>query len=242
MLSLRKRGKNKAILLSLSLLGMGAVAVLSLWGLDRAFPPNLTRLDHISAVVEGRNGQPLRMFSTEGGLLRLQTRIDDVDPKYLRFLKSYEDRRFDSHWGVDPAALIRASWQWLRAGHIVSGGSTLTMQVARLLEPRDRTLIAKGIEILRAMQLEWHYSKTDILNMYATLAPFGGRLEGVRSAANIYFRKDPAHLTIAEAALLTVLPQSPSLLRPDRFPQHARAARQKVLKRLLDANVITQAD
>ncbi|AUG51931.1 penicillin-binding protein 1C [Thalassospira marina] len=245
-----KMGKLKAIAtenrkatnLLAMLLGMGAVAVLSLWGLDRALPPNLTRLDHISAVVEGQNGQPLRMFSTEGGILRLQTRVDGVDAKYLRFLKSYEDRRFDSHWGVDPAALIRASWQWLCAGHIVSGGSTLTMQVARLLEPRDRTLVAKGIEILRALQLEWHYSKTDILNMYVTLAPFGGRIEGVRSAANVYFRKDPAHLTIAEAALLTVLPQSPSTLRPDRFPARARAARQKVLERLLGQKVITQAD
>ncbi|WP_073953497.1 penicillin-binding protein 1C [Thalassospira sp. TSL5-1] len=239
-----KWGKNKPVRISGALLGMGAVLALALalWGLDRAFPPNLSRLDHISAVVEGRNGQPLRMFSTEGGLLRLQTRVEGVDPKYLRFLKSYEDRRFDHHWGVDPAALLRASWQWLRAGHIVSGGSTLTMQVARLLEPRDRTLVAKGIEILRALQLEWHYSKTDILNMYVTLAPFGGRLEGVRSAANIYFRKDPAHLTIAEAALLTVLPQTPSTLRPDRFPTRAGAARQKVLGRLLGEQVITQAE
>ena len=224
--------------------GLGGVAVLAvtLVVLDRVFPPNLARLSHVSTVVEGENGRPLRVFSTAGGLLRLKTTLADIDPKYVRFLKSYEDRRFDSHIGVDPLALARATWQWVRAGHIVSGGSTLTMQVARLLEPRDRTIWAKSIEILRAMQLEWHFSKTGILNMYATLAPFGGRVEGVRSAANVYFQKDPGHLTIAEAALLTVLPQSPSLLRPDRFAGQARQARAKVLQRLRNDNEITAAE
>jgi penicillin-binding protein 1C len=218
-----------------------ALLAVTLYGLDRAFPPDLARLSQVSAVVEGENARPLRVFSTAGGLLRLKTNVADIDPKYIRFLKSYEDRRFDHHIGVDPVALMRAMWQWVRAGHVVSGGSTLTMQVARLLEPRDRTVLSKAIEILRAMQLEWHYSKTDILNMYATLAPFGGRVEGVRSAAHVYFQKDPGHLTIAEAALLTVLPQSPSLLRPDRFPERARQARAKVLQRLLGQNEITIA-
>jgi penicillin-binding protein 1C len=114
-----------------------ALLAVTLYGLDRAFPPDLARLSQVSAVVEGENARPLRVFSTAGGLLRLRTNVADIDPKYIRFLKSYEDRRFDRHIGVDPAALMRATWQWVRAGHVVSGGSTLTMQVARLLEPRE---------------------------------------------------------------------------------------------------------
>ncbi|WP_341363323.1 penicillin-binding protein 1C [Thalassospira sp. SN3W] len=224
------------------IVGSFLLAMACLWGLDRVFPPNLARLDDLSTVVEGENGRPLRVFGTADGLLRLETRIAEIDPKYIRFLKSYEDRRFDSHFGVDPLALIRAVGQWVRAGHVVSGGSTLTMQVARLLEPRDRTILSKIVEMLRAIQLEAHYSKTEILDMYVTLAPFGGRVEGIRSATHVYFRKEPDHLTIAEAALLTVLPQSPGRLRPDRFPETARAARDKVLDRLYLTNAISRAD
>ncbi|WP_417803998.1 penicillin-binding protein 1C [Thalassospira lucentensis] len=219
--------------------GVCALAVAGLFVLDWAVPPNLSRLGDLSVVVEGENDQPLRVFGTNDGLLRLETNAAEVDPKYLSFLMGYEDQRFESHFGVDPLALLRALGQWAASGHIVSGGSTLTMQVARLLEPRDRTLVSKGIEILRAIQLERHFSKSEILDMYVTLAPFGGRLEGVRSASLAYFGKEPGHLTIAEAALLTVLPQSPSQMRPDRFPDHARAARAKVLDRLRQNDLIT---
>lgn len=222
--------------------GILALAVAGLFVLDWAIPPNLTRLGDLSVVVEGENNQPLRVFGTSDGLLRLETKIAEIDPKYLRFLMSYEDQRFDSHFGVDPFALVRALGQWALSGHVVSGGSTLTMQVARLLEPRDRTLVSKALEILRAIQLEAHFSKSDILDIYVTLAPFGGRLEGVRSASLAYFGKEPGHLTIAEAALLTVLPQSPTQMRPDRFPRHARQARAKVLDRLRQNDLISNAD
>lgn len=222
--------------------GFLALAVAGLFVLNWVFPPNLSRLDDLSVVVEGNNNQPLRVFGTSDGLLRLETKAAEVDPKYLRFLMGYEDQRFESHFGVDPLALMRALGQWAASGHIVSGGSTLTMQVARLLEPRDRTLVAKLIEILRAIQLERHFSKSEILDMYVTLAPFGGRLEGVRSASLSYFGKEPGHLTIAEAALLTVLPQSPTQRRPDRFPDHARMARAKVLDRLRQNDLITMAE
>ncbi len=140
------------------IVGSFLLAMACLWGLDRICPPNLALLDDLSTVVEGENGRPLRVFGTADGLLRLETRIAEIDPKYIRFLKSYEDRRFDSHFGVDPLALIRPVGQWVRAGHVVSGGSTLTMQVARLLEPRDRTILSKSVEMLRAIQLQAYYS------------------------------------------------------------------------------------
>ena len=148
-----------------------------------------------------------------------RSRPADVDPRFLAMLKAYEDARFERHAGVDPVALARAGAQVLRHGRIVSGGSTLTMQVARLLEPRDeRNLSAKIRQLVRAIQLERRFSKPEILGLYLTLAPYGGNLEGTRAAALSYFGREPKRLSLAEAALLVALPQSPELRRPDRFP------------------------
>jgi penicillin-binding protein 1C len=168
-------------------------------------------------------------------------RADEVDPKYLRFLIAYEDRRFYYHPGVDPLAAVRAVGQAVAAGENVSGASTLTMQTARLLEPRPRVMASKLIEMGRALQLEARLGKDAILGIYLTLAPYGGNLEGVRAASLAYFGKEPAHLTEAQAALLVALPQSPETLRPDRFPQTAKVARDKVLARMLAAGVIDEA-
>ena len=142
------------------------------------------------------------------------------------------------HLGVDPLSTARAFGQMVRHGGVVSGASTLTMQAVRLLEPRPRTLGSKLIEMARALQLEAHYSKDEILGIYLTLAPFGGNLEGVRAASLAYFGKEPKLLTPGEAALLVALPQSPTRLRPDRFPQAARAARDRVLLRVAAAGAL----
>jgi penicillin-binding protein 1C len=162
-----------------------------------------------------------------------------VDPRFLRLLFSYEDKRFPSHVGVDPAAFARAALQFATTGHIVSGGSTLTMQVARLLEPREhRTLIAKLRQTVRALELEHDLSKAQILSLYLSLAPYGGNLEGIRAASLAYFGKDPRKLTLGEAALLVALPQSPEMRRPDRFPERAQAARDRVLDRAAAAGAV----
>jgi len=162
-------------------------------------------------------------------------RLDEVSPRYVEAVIAYEDRWFWWHPGVNPLALIRAAGQWVQNGRIVSGGSTLTMQVARMLEPApraSRTLSSKLRQIARALQLEAHLSKREILELYLTYAPMGGVLEGVEAASRAYLGKPALSLSHADAALLAVLPQSPSLLRPDRFPQRAREARDKVLDRL----------
>ena len=139
-------------------------------------------------------------------------------------LLAYEDRRFREHAGVDPLAMARAAWQWAGNGRIISGGSTLTMQVARLLEPRaERTLGAKLRQIVRAIELERSLSKDEVLALYLTLAPYGGNLEGMRAASLAYFGKEPRRLSLAEAALLVALPQSPEVRRPDRSALRARA-------------------
>jgi penicillin-binding protein 1C len=210
--------------------------------LDRVFPPDLTRAEQASVVVTDRDGGILRAFETADGAWRLPTRADEVDPRYLALLRAYEDQRFDHHVGVDPLAVLRAAWQWAASGHIVSGASTLTMQAARLLEPRPRSVVAKLHQMARALQLEERYSKGEILSVYLTLAPFGGNLEGMRAASRAYYGKEPRHLSLGEAALLVALPQSPERLRPDRHPEAALAARAKVLHRLEEHGVLSESD
>jgi penicillin-binding protein 1C len=152
-----------------------------------------------------------------------------VAPVLLDTLVATEDRQFWHHPGVNPLALLRATVQDLRAGRVVSGGSTLTMQAARLLEPRPRTVRSKLIEIARAVQLEWHFSKRDILGIWLTLAPYGGNLEGVRAGSMAWFGASARNLDAAQAALLVGIPRRPEALRPDRHPDAARAVRDRIL-------------
>ncbi|HET7383130.1 MAG TPA: penicillin-binding protein 1C [Pseudolabrys sp.] len=202
-------------------------------------PAPLGKTLEYSHVVLDRDGRLLRAYATSEGRWRLPAIREDVDPRFLKLLFAYEDKRFYSHIGVDPLSLGRAAIQFATGGHIVSGGSTITMQVARLLEPREhRSLGAKLLQIVRALELERALSKDEILALYLTLAPYGGNLEGIRAAALAYFGKEPHKLTLAEAALLVALPQSPELRRPDRFPVAARAARDRVLDRVAAAGAV----
>lgn len=210
-----------------------AAALTLLLLVDLSFPPPLPeRAAPQTQVVLARDGTPLRAFPDREHIWRQPIRIDEVSPRYLEALIGFEDRSFWWHPGVNPWALLRAGWQWLRHGRIVSGGSTLTMQVVRLLEPTPRTLGGKLRQIARALQLELRCSKREILEIYLRFAPMGGVLEGVEAASRAYLGKSAQRLSESEAALLTVLPQAPSLLRPDRYPERARAARDKVLERM----------
>ncbi len=219
----------------LAITAVGAAAIL-----DRLYPPVLDRYLDRSAMVLDRDGQVLRAFTSADEMWRLPATRDDVSPAYIELLLAYEDRRFDWHPGVDPLAVVRAFGQMLGAGEAVSGASTITMQVARLLEPRPRDLWGKLAEMGRALQLEWHYSKDEILAMYLTLAPYGGNLEGIRAASLAYFGKPPDTLSLGEAAMLVVLPQSPNRWRPDRDMDAAIAARDKVLARAYAYGAITE--
>ena len=206
---------------------------LVLWGLDRLYPPQVPgQGGRQSLVVLARDGATLRAFPDRDHVWRQPISLEQVSPLYLETLIAYEDQYFYTHWGVNPLAIVRAAWQWLWHGRIVSGGSTLTMQVARIAEPIPRTLAGKLKQILRAMQLEWHYSKEEILTFYLNYVPMGGTLEGVEVASRAYLSKPAIRLTDAESALLTVIPQSPSRLRPDRHPKAAQKARDKVLLRM----------
>ncbi|TLX41610.1 penicillin-binding protein 1C [Xanthobacter autotrophicus] len=193
----------------------------------------------VSAEVVDREGRLLRPFALPDGRWRLAATVEDVDPRLITMILAYEDRRFEQHGGVDALALLRAAGQAAGSRRVVSGGSTLTMQVARLtLPPRPRTLAAKLAQMRRALELEAHLSKPEILGLYLTLAPYGGNIEGVRAASLTYFGKEPRRLTLGEAALLVALPQAPETRRPDRFAARARAARDRVLDRLLSQGLL----
>ncbi len=196
-----------------------------------------------STIVVDRDGRLLRPFTLPDGRWRLPATTHDVDPRYVAMLIAYEDARFYAHDGVDLRALLRAGGQWLVRGHVVSGGSTLTMQLARLIEPRsERTLAAKLRQIARALEIERQVGKEGALDRYLMLAPFGGNLEGVRAASLAYFGKEPLKLSLAEAALLVALPQSPEARRPDRSPGAARAARDRVLARVAARGLVSAED
>uniref|UniRef100_UPI002624BCC9 penicillin-binding protein 1C n=1 Tax=uncultured Azohydromonas sp. TaxID=487342 RepID=UPI002624BCC9 len=214
-----------------------AAALALLLDLDLACPPPIPR-DAPGAVVVARDGTPLRTWPDADGIWRQPVTAEEVSPLYLQALLGYEDRWFYWHPGVNPVALARAAAQWLRHGRIVSGGSTLTMQVARLIDPpptgSSRSLRAKARQIARALQLELRLSKREILTLYLNRAPMGGIVEGVEMASRGYLGRPALHLSAAEAALLAALPQAPSRLRPDRSPAAAQAARDKVLQRLQD--------
>ena len=189
----------------------------------------------VSAEVTDRDGNLLRPFATADGRWRLPISRQEVDPRFIDMLLAYEDRSFASHDGIAWTSMLRAAGQFIAAGgHVVSGGSTLTMQVARLIEGEPtRNAWGKLRQMVHARALEQSLSKDEILDLYLTLAPYGGNIEGIRAASLAYFGKEPTRLTTAQAALLVALPQSPEARRPDRDPVAARASRDKVLDRLV---------
>ena len=207
-------------------------------------PLPLAQARQVSTTIVDRNGKLLRAYAMADGRWRL--RVDaktGVDPGYLKLLLTYEDRRFRSHAGVDPFALGRAALQLVTRGHIVSGGSTITMQLARLMEPRrERSVYAKLCQMVRALEIERQLTKDQILDLYLALAPYGGNLEGIRAASIAYFGKEPKRLSLAESALLVALPQSPETRRVDRYPDVARAARDRVLDRMVEDGRVSDED
>ncbi|MBY0349617.1 penicillin-binding protein 1C [Tabrizicola sp.] len=209
---------------------------LDIWIEATVLPPLIVET---SVEVLDRNGDLLRAYTVADGRWRLALPPDKVDPLYLRMLIAYEDKRFRDHAGLDPKSVIRAGLQAVWNGRVVSGGSTLTMQVARLLEESGTGRVSGKLRQMRvALALERRLSKDQILQLYLHLAPFGGNLEGVRAASISYFGKEPRRLTPAEAALLVAIPQSPETRRPDRAADRAEAARNRVLARAVEAGVI----
>jgi len=224
-------------------LGVIVVGAFAAWVVSLG-PLPLAQARQVSTTIVDRNGKLLRAYAMADGRWRLPVDAKTgVDPGYLKLLLTYEDRRFRFHAGVDPFALGRAAFQLVTRGHIVSGGSTITMQLARLMEPRrERSVYAKLCQVVRALEIERQLTKDQILDLYLALAPYGGNLEGIRAASIAYFGKEPKRLSLAESALLVALPQSPETRRVDRYPDVARAARDRVLDRMVEDGRVSDED
>ncbi len=211
--------------------------------LNACFPLPARRLHPPpSALVLDRNGQGLRAFLATDGMWRMpEPELSRVSPGLTQAALAVEDRWFHYHWGINPVSLAGAAYDNLRAGKVVRGGSTITMQLARLMEPKARTLPNKCVEMFRALQLELTYSKSEILTFYFNMLPYGGNIVGSAAAARLYFNKPQQAMSLGEAALLASIPNAPEHLRPDRFPKRARTARNKVLALLLARRQIAQS-
>jgi penicillin-binding protein 1C len=223
----------------------GLMALLVLLGVsvffDRLiFPLPIDNLYKPSAkFIYARDKSLLTAYSARDSYWRKPVKLADISPLLVKSLIAREDRWFYYHPGVNPLSLAEATIANIKAGEVVRGGSTITMQVARMMEPKSRTFKAKIIEILRAFQLELHYSKKEILELYFNLAPYGGNIEGVGAASYFYFNKTPLELSASQAALLTSIPNSPTALRPDINLTRSLKARDKVLGVMLKQKIIS---
>lgn len=205
------------------------------------FPLPVANLEKPHAqFIYGRGGELLTAFASPDQYWRMPTVLEQVSPNLVSSVLACEDRWFYYHPGFNPVSLVTAAIDNFKAGKVVRGGSTITMQIARMMDPKPRTVKNKAIEILRSLQLELHYSKDELLEFYFNLVPYGGNIEGVGAAAHFYFGKSPDRLTVSEAAILTTIPASPNLYRPDVNPDACRNRRDRTLDYLLKRGEISQ--
>jgi penicillin-binding protein 1C len=238
-----KRLKAWLLRLLLAMGGALALGAAAFFVLDALFPLDRSALyPEPATLVTDRHGEWLRVFLPADGQLRLQTPLQDVSPLLVRGLIASEDRWFGRHPGVNPLAVLRAAASNLRAGRVVSGASTIPMQLARLAAPKPRTLWSKTREAFRAMQMSLRMRREEILERYVNLLPFGGNLVGAASASWAWFGKAPTELSWAEAALLIVIPRAPNAYDPVRHPHAAKRARDGLLRKFADIGLLSRKE
>lgn len=219
---------------------IGLAPVMAFFLLTLLFP--LPQPKSYSLTVEDRNGRLLGAFLADDGRWRLRTDPSEIPDRLKTILLQREDRWFYYHPGVNPFALARATWQNIRMGRRVSGGSTITMQIARMIEPKPRTVWSKMIEAFRALQLELRYSKNELLEMYLSMVPLGGNIEGVKSAALLYYQTPPERLNIARLFDLILIPRDPNGLQPDKNPERLFAERKRQAQRWIRKHYLSRED
>jgi len=198
--------------------------------LDFLFPFPIDKLERDPTVIlADKDGKPIRFFLPEDQHWRLPMKLKDISPDLIRTVIASEDRWFHYHSGINPFAVLRAALTNMRRGKIVSGASTIPMQIARIADPKPRTVISKLEEAFRALQLKWHFDDGELLEIYLNISPYGGNIEGVGTASYFYFGKSPTALSLAEIALLTALPRSPNSYDPVANPAGSRVPRNHVL-------------
>ncbi|WP_298028407.1 transglycosylase domain-containing protein [uncultured Campylobacter sp.] len=218
--------------------------------LDALHPLNLDMLNkQKSRILYDRNGEILNMQISDDQIWRFYAAADEIPPRLKQSAIYFEDRYFYYHFGVNPASILRAAtynftqnFTKKSEGNVERvGASTITMQVARMMRPKQRSYKNKIIEIFNAFQLEWHFSKDEILGMYFNLAPYGGNIEGVKTAAYFYFKKDLRELSNAQIALLSVIPKNPNKNRLDRR-SNINALKNRLISQLREGGVISQSE
>lgn len=207
------------------------------------FPLSSFKFDKLPSVsTYSQEGRLMRVFISSDGRYRARIKLNEINPFLIEAIINYEDKYFFYHFGINPISIIRAFITNSKARRTVCGGSTITMQIARMMEPKQRNITSKLIEIFRAFQLEWTFSKKELLEIYFNLAPYGGNIEGVRIASHLYFGKPPSQLSKGEVCLLVALPRNPEKVRPDRYLKNAYKMREKVAERLISNGIIDKKD
>ncbi len=235
----RRRLKRTSAALALLVAAAAVVTVV----LSYALPLPERLLEPGSPMVQYRDGHPAHVFLSPDDKWRVDARLDDIDPRYVEALLRFEDKRFFLHPGVDPLAILRAATLNLLRGRVVSGASTLTMQLVRVVEPRPRSLRSKIVEAFRALQIELRLSKQEVLEGYLTFIPFGRNIEGVEAASLAYFGHTAQALSPAEIATLLAVPQRPSARYPTaRNHARLRAARDAIARKLVDEGALAAGD
>lgn len=237
----RVRAKRKWILGLTFLSALVLVLSLSVFlVLDYFYPFPVQNLNKQPAlIVSDKDGNALRFFLPKDKQWRFPVELKNIDTKLIESVIESEDRWFYSHPGVNPLAIARAFYTNIKKGQVVSGASTIPMQIARLSDPQSRTIFAKASEAFRALQLKWHYEDDELLEVYLNIAPYGGNIEGVGAASYFYFGKSPRALEPHEIALLTVLPRSPNKYDPTRYPKITKLKRNEVINMLELRGVFT---
>ena len=205
--------------------------------LNLAFPMHV-KIDY-SQTVTAADGTVLHAFLTNDDKWRMMTELSEITPEMQKAIIFKEDKYFELHPGVNPLAICRALFNNIRTGHRTSGASTITMQVARMLEPKDRTYGNKAVEMFRALQLDMLYSKEEILQMYLNLVPYGGNIEGVKAASILYLQKMPAVLSLSELTALSIIPNRPTSLVPGQNNAQIIVERNKWLEKFRNADLFS---
>lgn len=207
---------------------------------DLIFPVHTNR--DYSTIIEAEDGTVLYSFLTNDDKWRMYTKLDEITPTVQKAFINKEDRWFYWHLGINPVSVARAFFNNTIKHKRTSGASTITMQVARMLEPKERTVFSKLKEMFRALQLEWNFNKKEILQLYLNLVPYGGNIEGVKSAAFIYFGKSPAQLSLAEVTTLTIIPNRPTTLTLGKKNAYIQQERNRWLKKFKQHHVFKNED
>lgn len=209
--------------------------------LDKIFPLPLERLTY-STVIESSDGTVLSAYLSKDDKWRIKIKKQDIPASLEKAFLFKEDKHFFHHFGINPVSIVRAMFQDIRAGHVVSGASTITMQVARMLHPEKRSFLNKFKEMFRALQLERRFTKEQILEMYFNLLPYGGNVEGIKAASIIYLHKQPINLSTAEIATLLLIPNNPNHFMMGRYNSRVVAERNKWLERFEKAHLFPERE